>query len=460
MLLAKPPPGRKPTMYGLATIAVVIGLAPIATRTTGVRGDTAAPRADLDGTAGIASAPRPHAITPPSATAIDEAIDRGQRFLLDHQNKDGSWGSAHRTKALNIYAPVPGAHHAFRSAVTALCVLSLIETARPDGETGGARGRGEAWLMENLPRLRRANATALYNVWGHAYGIQALVAMARSLPADVPRRREIERLIAGQIDRLARYEFVNGGWGYYDLDAHTQKPSGSPTSFTTATALIALNAANELGVPVPAKLVERAMASLRRQQKNDFSYAYGEYLRFYPMMGINRPAGSLGRSQACNLAQRLWGNRKITDAVLTTWLDRLFARNGWLSMGRKRPVPHESWNQVAGYFYYYGHYYAALCLKQLPDADQPTYQRQLAHVLLAHQEADGSWWDFPLYDYHQAYGTAFALMALVRCRATAEPQRSVRSDATPDRSGRPSDERQQAKKRPGAPALVVDRKSR
>ena len=32
------------------------------------------------------------------------------------------------------------------------------------------------------------------------------------------------------------------------------------------------------------------------------------------------------------------------------------------------------------------------------------------------QEKDGSWWDYPLYDYHQPYGTAFALMTLARCR--------------------------------------------
>ena len=79
-------------------------------------------------------------------------------------------------------------------------------------------------------------------------------------------------------------------------------------------------------------------------------------------MPINRPGGSLGRSQACNLALRLWGDKRITDDVLKTWLDRLFARNGWLDIGRKRPIPHESYFQVAGYFYYFGHYYAALCI--------------------------------------------------------------------------------------------------
>jgi hypothetical protein len=98
------------------------------------------------------------------------------------------------------------------------------------------------------------------------------------------------------------------------------------------------------------------------------------------------------------------------------WLDRLFARNGWLSDGRKRPIPHESWFSVAGYFFYYGHYYASLCIEQIPSGRRPEYQDQLARVLLPLQEKDGSWWDFPLYDYHQQYGTAFALLSLRRCR--------------------------------------------
>jgi hypothetical protein len=71
---------------------------------------------------------------------------------------------------------------------------------------------------------------------------------------------------------------------------------------------------------------------------------------------------------------------------------------------------------VAGYFFYYGHYYAALCADQL-DADRARgYKEQLAAIIIPLQEKDGSWWDYPLYDYHQAYGTAFALMTLARCR--------------------------------------------
>ena len=88
--------------------------------------------------------------------------------------------------------------------------------------------------------------------------------------------------------------------------------------------------------------------SIRRQRKPDFSYCYGEYLKMRPMHPINRPGGSLGRSQACNLAMRLWGDRQVTDEVLTTWLDRLFARNLWLDLGRKPPVPPASRRQAGG----------------------------------------------------------------------------------------------------------------
>ena len=59
---------------------------------------------------------------PPTPQAVDDAIERGVAFLLAVQNKNGSWGSAHNTKDLNIYAPVPGAHHAFRTAVSAMCL--------------------------------------------------------------------------------------------------------------------------------------------------------------------------------------------------------------------------------------------------------------------------------------------------------------------------------------------------
>jgi hypothetical protein len=361
--------------------------------------------------------PKPVPVVMPEAARIQQAIERGVQFLLADQNQDGSWGTPERTKDLNIFAPVPGAHHAFRTAVTSLCISALIEVNSSDPGVHQALDRGEQWLFDNLPILRRADEVAIYNVWGHGYAIHALVRMHRRHADQPEKQQQILELLRTQYDYLNRYESVDGGWGYYDFRVGSQKPATDSTSFLSAAVLVAFYEAQQVGAPPPEKLTQRALASIYRQQKPDFSYLYGEYMRYQPMRLINRPGGSLGRSQACNLALRLWGDQKITDEVLKTWLNRLFARNGWLSIGRKRPIPHESWFQVAGYFYYFGHYYAALCIEQLPTNDQLEFQAQLATVLLSLQEKDGSWWDYPLYNYHQQYGTAYALMALTRCQA-------------------------------------------
>jgi len=319
---------------------------------------------------------------------------------------------------LNIYAPVPGAHHAFRAAVTAMAVTALIETGA-DAKRDDARAavdRGEAFLLEKLGSVRRAAPDAIYNVWAHAYGITALVALHNRTDDEAKKRTLIET-IDQQIAMLQKYESVDGGWGYYDFRYQAKQPSASSISFTNSTALVALKQAKDIGVDVPERLVRRAFDATKRQQKPDFSYAYGEYLKMKPMRSINRPGGSLGRSQACNIALHYWGDEAITQEVFDTWLDRLWARNGWLSIGRKRPRPHEAWFAVAGYFYYYGHYYAALCIEALEDKANAAHHRgQLAAVILPLQEKDGSWWDFPFYAYHQPYGTAFALMTLARCR--------------------------------------------
>jgi hypothetical protein len=356
--------------------------------------------------------------TRPSATReqIDTAITRGVDFLVADQNKNGSWGSATQTKDLNIYAPIPGAHDGFRAATTALCISALIESGDTRPEVVQSLERGEKWLLENLSDVKRATGDAIYNVWAHCYAIQSLVRMHKRAEGNAERQSTIRQLIELQFDLLTRYESVDGGWGYYDFRAETKQPSSDSISFVNAAVLVAFHEAKLAGFEPPQKVIDKTMAATLRQRLPDFSYLYGEYLHWKPRRGINRPGGSLGRTQACNIAMRFWGDKKITDDVIEEWLDKLITRNGWLDIGRKRPIPHESWFQVAGYFYYFGHYYAGYCIQELPAEKRPRHQSELAGTILSHQEKDGSWWDYPLYAYHQPYGTSFAVMTLVRCR--------------------------------------------
>ncbi|MBX3443505.1 MAG: terpene cyclase/mutase family protein [Planctomyces sp.] len=399
----------------LTVAAAAAFAAPLAVRgfdaaTAPDTGEAEAPDVAVDSEAPAAE------IVPPTAEEIQAAITRGIDFLIADQNDSGSWGSATQTKDLNIYAPIPGAHHGFRAATTALCVSTLIEADDQRPEVQAALRRGEDWLLEHLPTVRRATGDAIYNVWSHCYGLQALVRMHARAGEDEARKSSIRSLIEQQFDLLSRYESVDGGWGYYDFRYRTKQPSSDSISFVNAAVLVAFHEAKLAGFEPPQRVVDRAVAATLRQQLPDFSYLYGEYLKWRPRRAINRPAGSLGRTQACNLALRFWGDDKITEDLIEEWLDRLIARNGWLDIGRKRPIPHEAWFQVAGYFYYFGHYYAAYCIEELPEEKRPRHQAALARVILDKQEKDGSWWDFPLYAYHQPYGTSFAVMTLLRCR--------------------------------------------
>ena len=357
----------------------------------------------------------------PSPSEIENSIEKGVQFLLDAQNPDGSFGSHVSSRPGEIYAPLPGSHHAFRAATTSLAVSALIETRGNSEIVAGSIDAAEKWMLENFKRVKRAQGDTIYNVWAHAYGIQALVRLRGREGITDERIAEIDELLNLQVKRLVDFESVDGGWGYYDFRYKSAKPTASSISFVNGTVLVAFKEAADVGIDIPQKIVDRAVASIKRQQKPDFTYLYGEYLKDTPMRGINRPGGSLGRSQVCNLGLRLWeGDEQITDNVIKAWLYRLYLRNGWLDIGRKRPIPHEAWIQVAGYFYYYGHYYAGLSIDQLQPEDRGEYRAMLSKILIKHQEPNGCWWDYTLYNYHREYGTAFALMSMQRCLPTEE----------------------------------------
>ncbi len=84
----------------------------------------------LDDPLDFSSEPVLPEIEAPTSADIEASIARGVQFLLEDQRPGGSWGSPKRTKGLNIYAPVPGAHHAFEAATTSLCLSALLEIDR------------------------------------------------------------------------------------------------------------------------------------------------------------------------------------------------------------------------------------------------------------------------------------------------------------------------------------------
>ncbi|MDP0489951.1 MAG: prenyltransferase/squalene oxidase repeat-containing protein [Verrucomicrobiota bacterium JB023] len=341
------------------------------------------------------------------------SYENGLRWLVDNQNEDGSWGGSQWTGGVD-QDPAPGAFQSFDVAVTAMCLEALFpwrdEEAYLDSTT-----KARSFLEREFPQLRRPHPHHLPNIWAYCYGIQVLARyLERGSEAEKQwAAAEIRNLMAG----LQRFEIPGGGWFYY-AGSSTRKPDAPSASFVNAAVLTALRRAQEQGVEVDRELVQRALRATRLQRKPDSTFLYSARTpldRQGAMSPINRLAGSLGRSQAGNYALRVWGDPAVTHEVIDHWLNRLTDRQGWLDMGRKRPIPHESHAGVAGYFYYFGHYYASLCIEEASPGKQADYREALAAILLARQEKDGSWFDYPLYRYHKPYGTAFAVLSLHEC---------------------------------------------
>lgn len=357
---------------------------------------------------------RPPAPRVVRSAELDGAISRGVDYLLKSQRRDGAWGGPQWTGGVDR-DPVPGAFRSFDIAVTAMCLEALLDVESTE-EVVVARDRARQFLIQRTGKIKRAGPNDLPNVWAHCYCIQTFSKIWRRT-SDGKTKDELEDVILQHMAGLKRWRSVHGGWFYYG--SGMSQPINPSCSFVNAAVLVALARAREIGLSADKKMVDQALKATQLMRKPDSSFIYSMRIptdKIGAMKPINRPAGSLGRSQAGNVALRLWGDQRVTEEVLAVWLDRLVSRHGWLDMGRKRPIPHESHAAVAGYFYYFGVYYGGLCIGELPEASRPFYQHHLSRLVIDRQEPDGSWFDYPLYSYHKPYGTAFALLTLQGCR--------------------------------------------
>lgn len=349
---------------------------------------------------------------------------RGVEFLINHQNRDGSWGTFESARPGEIYLGTIASFRAFRDATTALCIMALREPAHHDPAARAALERGVNHLLQ-AESSARATADTFYDTWTHTFMVQALAEVhGDSLLAD--RRGDIAKVLQREITILSKRQGAEGGWGYYDFGFATPVPTGNmSTSFNTASAVLALHEARRAGFVVDRRVLDAGLESVERMRLPSGAYVYGTYAQLNPGALYNRVKGSLGRSQPCNLALYLHG-RAVTAADLRAGIEAMREHHHFMAIGRGRPYPHEAWYFTAGYYFLYGHYYGARVINQLTDEGERSELRQwMSQTMASMQSPDGSWFDFPLYGYHQYYGTAFALLALQECEVADDQAAST-----------------------------------
>jgi len=332
-------------------------------------------------------------------------------WLVANQNPDGSFGSHLSPRPIEVLADVPGSHEAFQVATTALVVDALDGCPIESEARVRAADRGIDFLLGHFD-VKRPNGMEHYNVWSFGYALQCFGDRLLARP-DEPRAEAMRAACKKLVEKLGTYQTLDGGWGYLSLNGiATFQPSDTSMSFTTATILVGIDRAKRAGIEIPEKLLARAVDHVQRSRLPDGAFLYGEYLKYRPRHGINQNKGSACRTPACEYALGLHGV-EVTQAELEKGLDDLLFKHArFQRLSLRRPIPHESWYSVSGYFYLYGHAYAAYVIELLPKEKQAKYWKALVEAADVCREPDGSYWDYPLYSYHKPYGTAFALISL------------------------------------------------
>jgi len=373
-----------------------------------------------------------------AAVSVEDAqaaLERGVAFLLNDQNPDGSWGGP-RAAVYTFTGPVwsnPETHRSWKVATTGLACLAVLEAGRGPA-AGQAADHAIDYLLENAA-VKRPSDWDTMNSWAYIYGLQALARACVEPPcADQPRQSRCRAVGQTLLAKLAECQAPNGGWGYLEFNVPRTPRQQWATSFTTAAAVIAMLDARQAGFEVDPAMLRRAVRGIERCRLPSGAYTYSVQVIADPRHSewIDQVKGSLGRIQVCNLALRLAG-REVSAATIRTGLDNLFRHHRFLDIARNKPIPHENFYLNSGYFYLFGHYYAARLLRQLPPAERNVYWPRLRYEVVKLQQRDGSMWDYDMHAYHKPYGTAFGVLTLALSLEDEAQVGRHADEPTPDR---------------------------
>jgi hypothetical protein len=302
----------------------------------------------------------------------DKAVDRALEYLYKSQDKnDGAWRLGGQK------SPAP----------TALAVMAFLSVGHVPGEGkyGETVEKGIRWVIkQQSSRNGLIGGTHNHEMYHHGICTLMLAEAAGMVEGDLA--RDVRKALTAavklilQAQRTAADEY-RGGWRY------TVAHHGGSDMSLTGWQIMALRASKNVGCDVPPEAIDRAVEFIKRcQDPSTGGFAY------VPNGGATIPCTGTGI-----LALELCGNNlhRCPEAL----------RAGAFLL-KNPPV----WGDG---FFYYMIYYCTQATFQLGDNYWNFYGPKVKQVLLANQQANGSW-DGGGSDggYGPAYCTSMAVLAL------------------------------------------------
>ncbi|MFT5052376.1 MAG: hypothetical protein ACI8QZ_003809 [Chlamydiales bacterium] len=291
----------------------------------------------------------------------------------------------------------------YRVGGTAIACLALLGAPGWEGapERHAAVARGTQFMLERIeadPDMAPGPKQG-YDVrgWGHVYAMSFLLrALDLQILTDPATRKQAEETIPHLVYCIAENEEPGGGWNY----------AGRGTSpFMTGATLLALFHANARGYEVDGAMVERALDALEGGRTGIGSFAYSG-----TVAGEVAMPGSSARAAIAELC--LFRAGRSSEARLRAAVHGFF--EGWddLFDRKSKQGTHEGPYNIAPYYFYFGHTYAAIAIEHLSEGSRAAEREQLLALLWRTREADGSWND-RVFPRTGSYATAMGILALV-----------------------------------------------
>jgi hypothetical protein len=277
--------------------------------------------------------------------ATQRSIDRGLAWLVASQHDDGGFGAG---------------QYRGNAAVTALAGMALISA-------GGSPGRGPYGKpIDRAVDYLLANAQPSGLICGadggrgpmyeHGFATLFLAECHGS-----SRREELRDKLAKAVEVIVSSQNDQGGWRY-------QPVRGDADVSVTACELMALRAARNAGLAVPAETIDRAVEYLKRCQNDDGGFVY-----MLEKGGESAPPRSAAAVVALNCAG-VYKGPQIEKAI------------GYLArfVQGKKAGGDEA-------YYYYGQYYAAQAFWLSGGDAWRRWYPAARDELISRQRPDGSW---------------------------------------------------------------------
>jgi hypothetical protein len=281
---------------------------------------------------------------------LDRAVERGLDWLASRQSTQGHWTANDGN---------------YPTAMTALAGMAFL--CEGSTTTQGKYSKNIALAVDYLTSRSRRNGligdptSDDRYTYGHGYSMMFL-SQVLGEEDDVERRQELIKVLTKAVQFTGEAQTDAGGWGYVSAKDGSNFDEGS----TTITQVQGLRGCRNAGIPVPDKIIDKAVEYIRKCTLPDGGVQYSS------QGGGGRPAITAA-AISC-----LFNAGEYDSEYVPKLLD--YCKKNLSNIQ----------NEGFGHWHYAHYYYAQVCYRE-GDKIWTDYRGKLFPRLVSEASPDGSW---------------------------------------------------------------------